>query len=225
MSLPVTAAVLFDFDGTLAPNLDLPGMRRDVVAYTETCGVPAQVYADRYILEVIDAAVGWLNAQNQTLITADAYYQQAHQIILDIELGAAAETEPFDGVKPLLSRLNGKDIKVGVVTRNCRDAVLETFPDILDYVDVLHARGDVEYLKPDPRHLTTTLELLNVSAEAAVMVGDGQLDMSVGKSIGAYCVGVLSGSSDHAGLTSAGADLVLDDCLGLDALLPDQQSD
>ena len=212
-------AVLFDFDGTLAPNLDLPGMRRDVVAYTESCGVPAEVFADLYILEVIDAAVDWLRSQVEKPVSPDAYFDQAHQIILDIELGAAAETKPFPGVKELLVTLARNNIKTGVVTRNCREAVLQTFPDILDYVDVLHARGDVVHLKPDPRHLTTTLEALEMTPEAAVMVGDGQLDMSVGKSIGTYCVGVLSGSADHEGLVSAGADVVLTDCLGLNELV------
>ena len=33
-------AVLFDFDGTLAPNLDLADMRRQVVDLTIAAGVP-----------------------------------------------------------------------------------------------------------------------------------------------------------------------------------------
>jgi phosphoglycolate phosphatase-like HAD superfamily hydrolase len=33
-------AVLFDFDGTLAPNLDLPDMRRQVVDLTVSAGIP-----------------------------------------------------------------------------------------------------------------------------------------------------------------------------------------
>ena len=53
-------AILFDFDGTLAPNLDLPDMRRQVIALTKTHNVPAQVVADRFIVEIIDAASDWL---------------------------------------------------------------------------------------------------------------------------------------------------------------------
>ena len=54
-------AVLFDFDGTLAPNLDLPDMRRQVLELTQTLDVPSSVYEDKYIVEIIDAACTWLN--------------------------------------------------------------------------------------------------------------------------------------------------------------------
>lgn len=212
-------AVLFDFDGTLAPNLDLPGMRADVVAYTRSCGVPDHVFDGLYILEIIDAASAWLQSQSSVPVSATAYARQAHRIIIDIELGAAASTGVFPGVETLLADIARRNIGIGVVTRNCREAVVATFPQILDHVDVLHARGDVEYLKPDVRHLEATLAALGASADRTVMVGDGQLDMTVGKAVGTCCVGVLSGSSDHAGLMTAGADLVLTDCLELAPLL------
>ena len=43
----------------------------------------------------------------------------------------------------------------------------------------------------------------------AAMVGDGRMDMSVGRELGMYCVGVLTGSGDEEQLTNAGADLVI----------------
>lgn len=36
-------------------------MRRPVIAFTEAVTVPANSYADRYIVEVIDAATAWLH--------------------------------------------------------------------------------------------------------------------------------------------------------------------
>ncbi len=209
-------AVLFDFDGTLAPNLDLPGMRRDVVAYTLASGVPEDVFAGQYIIEVIEVAATWLRNQGGAKPgAAEEYEARAHQIILDIEMAAAACTSPFDGIRPMLGKLADAQINTGVVTRNCRQAVLRTFPDILDFVNVVHARDDVVHVKPDPRHLLDTLASLTAQPFETVMVGDGALDMKVGKSVGMTCVGVLTGSSDKAQLLSAGADIVLADCLGL----------
>ena len=49
-------AMLFDFDGTLAPNLDLPDMRRQIIELTLAYAVPEHVFRDRYIVEIIDAA-------------------------------------------------------------------------------------------------------------------------------------------------------------------------
>lgn len=209
--------LLFDFDGTLAPNLDLPGMRRDVLALTESIGVPEAVYAGRYIVEIIDAASAWLQQQGHP--QAHSYPRAAHALITDIEMRAAAQTEPFPGIPEYLAALRCDGIRMAVVTRNCRAAVLQTFPQLLDHVHVLFARDDVTHLKPDVRHLQAALEALGHAggqapeAATAAIVGDGGLDMRSGRALGLYCVGVLSGSADAETLKQHGADVILDHCL------------
>ncbi len=202
-------AVLLDFDGTLAPNLDLPGMRRQVIELTRLEGVPDDVWGDQYIVEIIDHAQLWLTNHVDTQ-TAAEYARKAHQVILDIELQAAAATDPFDGIRETLGVLRQRGKRLGVVTRNCRQAVLTTFPDLLNWVDVLAARGDTPWLKPDPRHLTGCLSALGTESHRAVMVGDGRLDMKVGSDLGMFCVGVLSGSHDEPALREGGAHLIVE---------------
>ena len=136
-------------------------------------------------------------------------------MITDFELDASVATDPFPGITGKLIEMRKQGLRLGVVTRNCRAAVLQVFPDLLDYVDVVHARGDTPHLKPDPRHLQSTLDALAVSSSSAAMVGDGALDMKTGKAIGMTCVGVLTGSADESQLLEAGADVVLADCLKL----------
>ena len=202
-------AVLFDFDGTLAPNLDLPDMRRQVLELTQTLDVPSCVYKDKYIVEIIDAACTWLNKQ-QRQTHAQNYYDAAHQLIVDIEIREAATTNPFPEVPHMLTILRKHNLKLGVVTRNCRPAVLTVFPELLNYVDALVARDDYHFLKPDPKHLTHCLSLLECDASTTVMVGDGALDMQVGSVLNMFCVGVLTGSSNAAVLQKNGADLVVE---------------
>ncbi|MEM7078803.1 MAG: HAD family hydrolase [Pseudomonadota bacterium] len=209
-------AVLFDFDGTLAPNLDLPDMRRQVIALTEGFAVPAAAYADRYIVEVIEAARDWLIAAGQSA-AAGAYHKQAHELITEIEISAAADTRIFDGVPELLHTLRTAGIQTGIVTRNCRPAVLQVFPDASSLVDSIRTRSDVTHLKPDPRHLRICLEDINCVPEHAAMVGDGALDMRAGKALGLFCIGVLTGSADADALSKAGADRVLDNVVTLSA--------
>ena len=129
----------------------------------------------------------------------------AHQLIIDIEMQAASVTEPFPGIRELLGQLREHGAKLGVVTRNCRPAVLATFPDLLDWVDVLTARGDCPYLKPDLRHARFCLDKMQIRPHRATMVGDGQLDMVLGRDLNMYCVGVLSGSSQADALVAKGA--------------------
>ncbi|GIR63789.1 MAG: hypothetical protein CM15mP68_4550 [Pseudomonadota bacterium] len=104
-------AVLFDFDGTLAPNLDLPDMRRQVADLTVKVGVPEEIFADLYIVEIIVAGHQWLTQQDAEL--AAHYKRQADQLIIDIELAAAAKTTVFAGVKEMLSGLRNRKFKIG----------------------------------------------------------------------------------------------------------------
>ena len=206
-------AMLFDFDGTLAPNLDLPDMRRQVIALTLDAGVPEQVFADQYIVEIITAATAWLTQHSPR--AADHYHSSAHQLITDFELTAAADTQPFPGITDILASLRSQGLRLGVVTRNCRAAVLEVFPELLSYIDALHARDDTTHLKPDPRHLQLCLETLEIAPRQAAMVGDGALDMHVGRRLEMFCIGVLSGSADRQRLQEAGAHIIVEDCLSL----------
>lgn len=212
--------ILFDFDGTLVPNLDLADMRRQIAAMAAAAGVPEEVYADLYIVEIIEASQAWLAAQDNVCCEqAEAYAAASHQRINDIELAAASGTELFAETRNVLRQLRRAGYRLGIVTRNCREAVLTMFPDLHEYIDCLHARDDVEYLKPDPRHLQSNLDALGVAPEAALMVGDGALDMQAGRALAMRCVGVLTGSNDAPTLYAAGANEVLEDYRGLAALL------
>jgi phosphoglycolate phosphatase len=213
-------AILFDFDGTLVPNLDLADMRRQIAAMAKAAGVPDEIYDDLYIVEIIEASQAWLSAQDPALAnTAQAYATASHQRINDIEMQAAGNTVPFEGVRQVLGQLRDAGYRLGIVTRNCRAAVLTMFPDMDEYIDCLHARDDVMHLKPDPRHLQHNLDVLSVGASAAVMVGDGALDMQAGRALNMRCVGVLTGSNNRQALIEAGATDVLADYRGLVTLL------
>ena len=86
-------------------------------------------------------------------------------------------------------------------------------------VDALHAREDVACLKPDTRHLNTSLAQIGAKANNSIMVGDGALDMRAGRALEMLCIGVLSGSNDEDALQAAGADHILPDALHLPAYL------
>jgi phosphoglycolate phosphatase len=200
-------AVLFDFDGTLAPNLDLPDLRRRVVNLTLAHGVPEAAFTGRYIIEILSAGAQWLGDRDVT--AADALLRDGHCLIRDFEIDAAARTVPFPDARDTLTALRRRGKSLAVVTRNCRDAVLAVFPDLEDYCHSILARDDVVHLKPDVRHLRHALDALGRTPERTLMVGDGQMDMRIGRVLGLYCVGVLTGSSDAARLQQAGADVVL----------------
>lgn len=210
-------AVLFDFDGTLVPCLDLAAMKREVVAFTCTATDITEAQAQTWLaVELIEHAAVRLEAAGQD---GAAFREEANALVRAIELEAAARTQPFPGVRELLGRLRTLGVAAGVVTRNCSEAVELMFPDLHRYCGAVLARDDVAHLKPDVRHLERALELLGAAPGSAVMVGDGALDMQAGRALGMHCVGVLGGHNGQDALEAAGADCVLPNVAGLDALL------
>ncbi len=183
-------------------------MRRRVIDYTLGHGVPEPVIADAYIVEIIELASKWLAQSNTAL--ARRYHQQAHGLITDFELEAAGQTAVYRQARQLLQRWRTQDGRSAIVTRNCRAAVVRTYPQVLAEVDVLLARDDVTYLKPDSRHLQAALSQLRTQVAHSLMIGDGQMDMRLGRAHGLYCIGVLGGSSNREALLAAGADCVVE---------------
>jgi phosphoglycolate phosphatase len=109
----------------------------------------------------------------------------------------------------MFGELRTRGIKTGILTRNCTEAVRTIFPDILAYSDAVVTRDDTEKVKPHPDHLLAVLSSLREDPERTAMVGDHPMDMILGKRVGAFAVGVLTGYSGADALRGAGADLIL----------------
>jgi phosphoglycolate phosphatase len=203
-------AVVFDFDGTLAVlNIDFSEMRDRVFELMRNYGVNEESIEERYLLEIIEEAVGILWEKNPS--AAETFYQEAHRILHEVELKAAGEGRMLPGVENALRRLRGKGIKVGIVTRNCEEAVQKVLPNIEEFCDFFASRDSIRKVKPHPEHLTSVLKALNVSAEKTVMVGDHPIDIQAGKRVGMKTVGVLTGRTKREEFEKAGADYILRD--------------
>jgi phosphoglycolate phosphatase len=206
--LPPFDAMVFDFDGTLAvPNLDFDDMRRRVLALAAGYGLAPDTLRGMYILELIDHATERL--RDQPVGHADAFYRGAHQLLEEIEVATAQRTTLLPGVPVLLDTLRQRQIGVGIVTRNCAAAVRVIFPYLDEYCQAFLARDHVTQVKPHPGHLRAALERLGSTPARTIMVGDGVLDIQVGKALGMFSVGVLSGETTRANLLAQGADLIL----------------
>jgi phosphoglycolate phosphatase len=207
-------AIVFDFDGTLARlNIDFSVMRSSIRNLMEDFQIPEGGIADLHILEMIDAGGVYL----KELRPADAavFRSRAHELVIKMEIAAADEGALLDGTRMLLAELAARSIRTGVVTRNCRIAVLKVFPDIAHHCQAFLTREDTEHVKPHPDHLRSALRALGVLPDDAIMVGDHPLDILLGRETGTYTVGVLTGHSGWEDLRSANADLIIDKALDI----------
>jgi phosphoglycolate phosphatase len=185
-------AAIFDFDGTLSELvLDFTAMKTlvaDVAAkhlavVPPANGLPALEYA-----AALTAAIARNDPGAGRRFTADAA-----QAIMAMEVEAAATARLFPETRAALARLAGRGVKIGIITRNCRRAVLTVFPDVADFAGVLLARDDTPRVKPDPAHLLAALAALGAAPERSLMVGDHPMDVAVGKAAGTRTAGVASG--------------------------------
>ena len=201
-------AVVFDFDGTLAVlNIDFSAMRERIFDLIRRLGVREEAIQEKYLLEIIDEVYGMLWKENPS--GAETFYQASHDILHEVEMQAAEEGSLMDGATAALKRLREKGIKVGIITRNCEDAVRKVFPKINDFCDVFVSRNSVKKVKPHPDHLTHVMKLLKISGKEAVMVGDHVIDIQAGKRVGMKTIGVLTGRTKKEEFEKAGADHIL----------------
>jgi len=211
-------AAIFDFDGTLAVlNIDFSLMREQVLGLIRQYGVREDSIRERYLLEIIDEVYSIIGKSNPS--SAKEFYEKAHQILHEVEMNAAKEGKLIPGIEKTLNALRQRGMKVGIITRNCEEAVRKVFPEINDYCDAFISRDSVGNVKPHPDHLNSMLEALKVFGRDSIMVGDHLIDIQAGKGAGMVTVGVLTGRIKRNEFEEAGADYILKDVTEIDPLL------
>lgn len=135
--------------------------------------------------------------------------------------GTAAEPPLYPGAREALLRLDARsDLLLGVATGKARaglDHVLAAHD--LDSLFTTLQTADLHPSKPNPSMLFATLAETGCTAGAAVMVGDTEFDMAMGRAAGFATIGVTWGYHPHARLVAAGADRVISDFTELDGAL------
>ena len=164
------AAVVFDLDGTITkPILDFDLIRSEIGNISGP------------ILEAMEKM-------------SPAEISHANEILDRHELEAAENSELNPGAKELLDLLRGQGRLLGVVTRNKHQSV-QRICQLHDlHFDGIVTREDGP-AKPDPFGVLRACEMMGVSAEDCLMVGDYVFDLISGRRAGARSV--LITTSEH----------------------------
>ncbi len=130
----------------------------------------------------------------------------------------ADESRPFEGVVAAMDALEAEGARFAVCTNKRTDLSLA----LLDALDLTRrfaavVGGDAAPAqKPDPRHLTTTIDRAGGRIDRAVMVGDSASDARAAQSAGVPLVLVSFGYTDVPA-SELGADVLIDDFADLPA--------
>lgn len=107
-------------------------------------------------------------------------------------------TRLFPGVPDALDRLREEGWLLAVCTNKYENHSLELLGllGIADRFAAICGRDTFPYFKPDPRHLTLTIDRAGGSPLRAIMVGDSGTDISTARAAGIPVVAVPFGYSD-----------------------------
>ena len=123
----------------------------------------------------------------------------------------STETQQLrEGVHDLLIELR-QQYKVALITTRSRqelDSFFQRADLPADLFDAIVTRDDLRKPSPNSEGLMNVLEILNLPAEACLVVGDTELQLRVGEAVGAVQVGLLCGMGATQNFSSA--DLILD---------------
>lgn len=198
MTQPPPPIAVFDLDGTLADTIhDLIGTLNVILAQE---GLPPLAVEDgramvgagaRALLERGLAAAG----REPTPARLD----ELHRFFL-AHYGAnlCVETRLFPGAAEALDRLEQAGFLLAVCTNKPEDLSAK----LLEGLGVAHrfaaicGRDSFPYFKPDPRHLTLTIEKAGGDPARAVMVGDSVTDIRTAKAAMIPAVAVTFGYTD-----------------------------
>jgi HAD superfamily hydrolase (TIGR01509 family) len=197
------SAALFDFDMTLVNSCD---------AIHYCTNLLAEHYGFREVSrDEILATIGLTIEDSWRAYWGDfqqswVEYYRAQYRGVEME-----RLKPFDGVPEMLAELKRRGVKVGVVT-NRRFAKMATDSvNLTGSLDAIVGLEQVKRAKPAPDPLFKGFELLGVSPERGVYVGDTDIDMQTAAAAGALGIGMTTGNFTADELIDAGAWRTADD--------------
>ncbi|MCX8171395.1 MAG: HAD family hydrolase [Candidatus Bathyarchaeota archaeon] len=173
-------AVIFDLDDTLIySKIDYGGVKRALIRFFVEHGVePSLLSEDMLNFEIFKVAAESLRKSKLPKEAIERVLEEARAVLDDFEMKALGGARLMEGALETLNSLKEMGLKIGIVTNSCRvytAKIIEVF-SLNRYVDVFITRDDVNSLKPDPGHLLKALEILGVSADEVVFVGDHWID-------------------------------------------------
>ena len=194
---------IFDLDGTLLNTLN------DLAASTNyalrTMGFPERTieevrrFVGNGVALLIRSAVPEGTTEEVTERTLSMLRANYLNHVLDT-------TEPYEGIRELLSELKRRGKNVAVVSNKFYDATRQLcrhfFPDTVSVA--IGERKGIDK-KPAPDTVVEALRELGVTADGAVYIGDSDVDVMTAKNSGIPCISVLWGFRDKDFLIQSGA--------------------
>ena len=183
--------ILFDLDGTLidtAPDL----MRahnyvmkkfgyetKSTEDMRKLVGKGAASLINRSLWEQAKKEFDQINNQNKKK-------EMVKEFISYYGKNIAVESKLVNGVSEFLDWAKKNNISMAVCTNKQEHLAVELLKQIkiYDYFEYVAGSNTFDYCKPDPRHLTNVIEIMQGDIKKSLMIGDSETDAESAKSAG-----------------------------------------
>ena len=179
--------ILFDLDGTLVDTApDLMHAHNHVM---KKFGYPTKSTEDirNLVGQGAGAMIGrsiWSQAKKElTAINEKVKNKMTDEFISYYGKNILNESKLINGVRDFLTWSKEKNISMAVCTNKTEHLAIDLLKKIgiYDYFEYVAGYNTFEYCKPDPRHLTTVIEILNGETNKSMMIGDSESDANAAK--------------------------------------------
>ena len=182
--------ILFDLDGTLvdtAPDLMMAHnyvmkkygyIEKDIKEIKKLAGRGAKVMLKNSIQDIAErTGKELINTKKFEEDMTKDFIQYYSENILN-------KSTLKNGVLNFLKWCKEKSILMGVCTNKQEHLSIDLLKkiEIYDFFEYVAGGNTFEYNKPDPKHLTNTIEILGGNIKKALMIGDSETDANASKS-------------------------------------------
>jgi HAD superfamily hydrolase (TIGR01549 family) len=212
--MPQIQAIVFDLDGTLMDSkIDYPRMGQLISEVLQRYGMEEPLQDRRKVYRVIRGGARTLREYGHPEENIPTTLKEMEKVMDLIELEALITLKLKPHAREAVKILHDSGYKLGIATRSHREYTLQglTKFGLIDYFTHIVARDDVEFPKPDPRHLLYTINLLNSTPDKTLFVGDTTTDLETAEAAEVRFIGYWRDDEWAKRLVEAGCKTLIKD--------------
>lgn len=205
----MTAAVLFDLDGTFADTA--PDLGRAVNAMRAARGLAPVALADTR--RVTSLGARGLLGVGFGIGPDHADYPAMREEFLHIyENNLCCDTALFPGMADLIEGIENRSLRWGIVTNKAERFALPLMRQLgySQRAACIIGGDTTPHMKPHPAPLLAAAKTIGCAPESCIYVGDDERDIKAGKAAGMQTIAVRFGYLNGSNPDTWGADRVVD---------------
>lgn len=200
--------VILDFDGTIADTQSL--ITKTMLQTIETLGLESRTPEEcaRMIgLPLKETFTRLIPMSDEMGNMCEATYRRLFD-----RNNTEGAVSLYPKVRETIEHLHCKGVAVSIASSRERKS-LDRYVDMFGlrpFIDLVIGADNVHHAKPHPEPVLLTLNMLDLNASEALVVGDTAYDIEMGKRAGCRTCGVSYGNGSVEELRNAGADYIID---------------